>query len=102
MRLNVPLDVDELLILKGPGATHLFETTVEKMKSPDTFFPKLRFTVMNPDDSKPMEVYVVMHSNWKQVQLHYELDGVLQGNDVRVEYRFFKDGVDSQGSIVDR
>jgi len=88
------------MILKGPGATRLFETTVEKLASV-LFSPKLRFTVEDPITLRPMRVLVEMTSHWQPVGLHYELDGVIDGQPVKVKYWLYTDETGYYGSISD-
>jgi hypothetical protein len=100
MRLNVPADVASVSILKGPGTTYLFQATVEKIAKPD-FNPGLIFTIEDPLLMEPMTIRVEMIGYWRPVDFHYELEGLLEGNRVKIKYWLKKDETGYQGSISD-
>jgi len=89
MRLSI--EVDELIILKGPGTSRLLEAVAEGIDRFDDTGANLDFTVRNPHGERPLKISVEYLGDLKSVgPMVFEFIVKHGGHKVKVTYWYNK------------
>lgn len=111
MELIAPVTAPVVEILRGPGATQLFESMIQRAKLNEVDIasgavkgPILDFTIRDPRGGAPLRVSVEMFGNWQENEDgdgYYKLLALLNSKPVVVLYSFCTDMKGLQGTIAD-